>query len=390
VSRHCAFFSFPGFGHVKPALPVIAELVRRGHRVTHFVARRFVPAAAQPGVRVVGYDSDFPEPFGGAESVEDAVGLLVDLMREGFAPLTAAVEVLARDRPDVLVHDDISTHTARLLGWWWERPLVRLFAHFVSPVGADREPGPIDASAVMGHPALRQAWRERFDSLAGLGLEMRPVMDALMREDPAANLVFVPRRFHPDGDLDGNYVFVGPTPDAPEDSWQPPGESPVALVSLGTSRTPSPVFFRRCAEAFDGTGWHAVMTLGGRVSVAEIGAVPDNVEVHQWLPHAAVLPHTRLYLGGAGVNSVLAALAWNVPVLAVPQSDEQRANANRVVELGLGRVVEPDASVAEISGAFRDVTTDPAVSARVRAMSEHIRSAGGAARAADEIELCAR
>ncbi|XVS65936.1 hypothetical protein ACQPYE_07745 [Actinosynnema sp. CA-299493] len=34
---HIAFLNIPGHGHVNPTLPVVTELVNRGHRVTYAV-----------------------------------------------------------------------------------------------------------------------------------------------------------------------------------------------------------------------------------------------------------------------------------------------------------------------------------------------------------------
>lgn len=35
MQRHLAFAGRDGAGHINPTLPVVAELVRRGHRVTY-------------------------------------------------------------------------------------------------------------------------------------------------------------------------------------------------------------------------------------------------------------------------------------------------------------------------------------------------------------------
>ena len=38
---HFAFVSIPAYGHVNPTLPLVAELVSRGHRVTYFTSADF-------------------------------------------------------------------------------------------------------------------------------------------------------------------------------------------------------------------------------------------------------------------------------------------------------------------------------------------------------------
>jgi MGT family glycosyltransferase len=391
--RHFAFFSFPGFGHVRPVLPVMAELLGRGHRVTHFVAERLADTARRPGVRVVPYASEFPEPFGRAESVSDAVRMLADLLTEGFAPLTEALRVLDDDRPDVLLHDDIGAHTARLLSWRWNVPVIRLYAHFANHVRAGQPvPGNgISPDEVMNHPALRTAWQRKFDELGELGYGMRPVMDALMRDDAAAEIVFVPREFHPDGEFSDRYFFVGSSPDPAVEKarWSPPPGRRVALISLGTAQAAAPEFFRRCAAAFAGTDWHVVMTLGSRVAPEMVGPVPENVELHQWLTHGAVLPHATVYFGAAGMSSLLESLSCGTPVIAVPHTDEQRANADRITELGLGGTIEPgEIGPATVFERAEAVAGDPEIARRVKEMSGHLAAAGGAPRAADVIERC--
>ncbi len=395
AGRHYALFSFPGFGHVSPVLPLTDELVRRGHRVTHFVAERLAEAARRPGVHVVPYVSEFPEPFGPATSSAHAAQMLVDLMLEGFAPLTEALRVLDGDPPDLVLHDDIAPHTARLLAAHWDVPVIRLYAHFVGQVKATEEPSTesgvdgISPAEVMSQTLLRDSWVAKFAELASLGFGQDMATHALRQEEAAAELVFVPREFHPDGEFSEGHVFVGRSPDPGAETvrWTPPEKGRVALVSLGTSQDPRPEFFRRCAEAFEGTGWHLVMTLGGRVSPEQVGAVPDNVELHQWLPHGAVLPHADVYVGAAGMGSMLEALSHATPVVAVPRSEEQRANAGRVVELGLGlTLTEADVTPETLLERVEAVADDEGIAGRVTTMSGHFAEAGGARRAADEIE----
>jgi UDP:flavonoid glycosyltransferase YjiC (YdhE family) len=62
-------------------------------------------------------------------------------------------------------------------------------------------------------------------------------------------------------------------------------------------------------------------------------------------------------------------------------------DACRVVELGLGRIVELDAiTPAELRDAVLDLASDEPTAARVRSMGERVREADGTSRAADEIE----
>ena len=46
---HFAFICLPATGHVNPTLPVVAELVRRGHRVTYDTAAKYASAVESAG-----------------------------------------------------------------------------------------------------------------------------------------------------------------------------------------------------------------------------------------------------------------------------------------------------------------------------------------------------
>ncbi|MGX1795377.1 glycosyltransferase, partial [Streptomyces albidoflavus] len=81
------------------------------------------------------------------------------------------------------------------------------------------------------------------------------------------------------------------------------------------------------------------------------------------------------------------ALYCGTPMVEVPSTPEQEVNARRLAELGVARRHEPAAATGEaLREAVLAVASDPATAARVRRMSDVVRGAGGAARAADAVE----
>lgn len=46
---HIAFICLPAAGHVNPTLPVVSELVRRGHRVTYATAEKYAKSVESAG-----------------------------------------------------------------------------------------------------------------------------------------------------------------------------------------------------------------------------------------------------------------------------------------------------------------------------------------------------
>jgi MGT family glycosyltransferase len=378
---HFAFVSFPGFGHVRPTLAVVEELLARGHRVTYLVTHRFAGDVAATGADVVRYDSAFPEPV---PSPPDPVRIMVDFVRESFAPLGAALTAFEGNPPDVIVHDALVADTAAVLGRKFSVPKVRLYPGF----GGNAQV-PLNGSGGVAPDASDAAFAALGQELAamvrGLGVERYVDPFVASGDDAVHNLVFVPAGFQPQlSSFSDRYSFVGPCLLAAEleKRWTPPVDLPVVLISLGTSSGFSPSFFRMCAEAFASLPWQVLMTLGRSVDPVSLGPLPSNVSAHRWLPHLAVLPHASVFVCQAGGGSVMEALYRGTPMVVVPRSADSVAIAERVVELRAGRLlasVTPESLVREVAL----VASDPAIRAGVGELQRAVMAAGGAARAAD-------
>ncbi len=128
---HIAFFNIPGTGHVNPTAGIVAELVKRGHRVSYAVTARQGAEVEEAGATLVPYESTMRQTrnaMSDLESVDrfttgDFVQVLRGLVRETEAVYPRLAEAFDGDRPDVLVHDGLSGWTGRLLAhsWGWPR-----------------------------------------------------------------------------------------------------------------------------------------------------------------------------------------------------------------------------------------------------------------------------
>ena len=401
---HIAYFSFAGYGHIAPSLPVATELLRRGHRVTYSVAERYGDLVADTGAAVLTYRSEFPERIGELTSPADGARFVVQLLSEDFAPLAAALARLADDPPDVVVYDTIVPFTARMVAGHFGVPIVRAY-----PVFAEDENGvlPGGPPAEENHPAAPAAsddedpalveFRERMDSrlteiIERHGVHPDTITQAFVDGRDDRCLMYMPRSFQYGGDTFGDrFRFVGPPIAESTQTWERPANGlPVALVTASTSTEFPAEFFRTAAAAFAGLPWHAVLTMGRGIDPAELGPLPANVEAHQWLPHAAVLAEADVYVCQAGVTGIMSALHHGAAVISIPTTtEEQLAESMRVEQLDLGKMVRQDELTADaLRRAVLAVTEDPAVRAAVADMQRQIKEAGGAVAAADEILGC--
>jgi MGT family glycosyltransferase len=380
-----AFFAPAAAGHVNPTLGLAAELVRRGHRVTYATTTVYAERVAGTGAEVVPVtstwegDGDVGTPqFHGRELVR-AMGLLLTETKSMLAQLHDA------ERPDLVVHDGTMGWWGRILARRWQVPSVEIWPNLVSNE----------------HWAMSQKYTT-FNPLSPAFLLMAVRLSRFLRkqgaegmqafmsgEAAALRLVTLPRAFQYAGEtFTDRYEFVGPLVDGRghQGGWEPAGDLPVLLVSLGTAYNDRPEFYRTVLSSAADRPWQVVLAVGG-ADLAALGPVPANVEVHRQVPQLAVLRHARVFVTHAGMGGTMEGLHFEVPLVAVPQMAEQRANADRIAELGLGTVLPPEAVTADtLWAAVEAVTGDEHVRERLAWMRAEMTAAGGAPAAADAVE----
>ncbi|MEU2318213.1 macrolide family glycosyltransferase [Streptomyces althioticus] len=386
-----AFVNVALRGHINPTLPVVAELVRRGHTVTYHTTAAFEPEVAAAGATVFRYPGDGP-PLAGPPT---PVTLLEQLARTALETLPSVLSDLRLTRPDVLVHGAACPWgpvTAAELGV----PAVSLFTTMAF---GRRVPSPARASRTLLAEALTRPRSLLGYLRARLLLARRyrtrglPLVDLVNARQPL-NLVFTSRAFQPEAaSFDRAYRFTGPSvgarpsdPAFPFDTLRPP----VLYVSLGTVFDAGPSVLRSFAAALAPLGGTVVVATGG-TDPAALGALPDNVVARRFVPQPELLSRAALFVTHGGMNSVNEALYAGVPVLVVPQGADQPQVARRVTELGAGLTVRPaDATEAAVHALARRLLTEPRFREAASALRVEQRRAGGHLRAADEIEALLR
>jgi MGT family glycosyltransferase len=396
VPSHIAFLPFPAYGHVNPTLPVVAELVRRGHRVTFATNDKYAAAVSATGAEVLRYhstlaDRALPERLTGEYLVHEPVRSI----DEAIATLPAFEAGFSGDLPDLVAYDVSTFAAGRILARKWGRPGIELFPSFASNdwfslpgrIGEDFA-DEIDRE----HPALVEFFVKQVALLTEHGLS-----DVSLEEFNAPadefNLAFLAKSFQLEpGTFDERHAFVGPClgERSGESEWRPPPADgkPLLLVTVGSVGFDQlKSFFRECVNAFESLPCHVVMSVGDQVDPAALGPIPENIEVFRWLPQLEVLKHAHAFVSHAGMNSTMEALYFGTPVVAVPHTPEQQLIAARVAELGLGIwLPRAKADADSLRAAVTGVLSDSGIRHRVRSMRDKLRATGGPTRAADLIE----
>ncbi|NDJ53292.1 MAG: hypothetical protein GYB68_09445 [Chloroflexi bacterium] len=384
------FLNTSAYGHVNPTIPVVSELVRRGEGILYFTAAIHQPALEEAGASYQPYPHAAPQIAVAGDTLADLAEKLLTTAERITPTLDAIVEDF---KPDYIIHDSLAPW-GKYLAARHKLPAIssittfafaqpRQLAHLGQMLRFVR------AQPIHPHRFVQIA--QTYDQLLRqYGLPNEGVVD-LFQNSEALNIIYTVREFQPQAArFDNTYHFVGTS--IPEQDGHATwlvgrlGTDRLIYVSLGTIMNNAPHFYQLAYDAFEGTEYQIVMSVGQVVSEDTIAAAPDNFIVCRYVPQLSVLQHASAFITHGGMNSVHEALHFGVPMVVVPRSPEQVFVGRQVIERGAGQMLSwEQLSVEGLRHAVDQVIADPVYAANSRFIGHLLRQAGGYHRAAEEI-----
>lgn len=399
MTGHACVLGHPAPGHINPTLPLVAELTRRGERVTYYATEPFRAKIERAGATFRAYGPH--ELFEANLSQGGMLGGMAGLIDTTERILPSLLEQVREDRPDYLL---VEAHAVwgNLLAQLMQCPTVTLCSMFainealIPPAGLLRHlyghaPREVTLDGLLAFAHYCEAARRLRDRY---GADSPGIVDYLGNPQ-ALNIVFTSREFQVGGDaFTSHYRFVGPSaadaaPRADagcEDVALGDDDGrPVIYVSMGTMYNDEVEFYRACFDAFRGRACRVVMAVGHRVDRAALADAPANVAVREYVPQMTLLGRASLFVTHGGINSAHEAMLCGVPMIVLPRAADHYIVAERVAAVGAGIVLDrAQADAARIGELADRVLADPGYRARSAAMGVSLRAAGGSTRAADE------
>lgn len=389
------FLNMPGWGHVNPTLPVVQELVRRGHEVSYYLTEDFRETIQATGATFQPYESKHSElvarGLGGFNAGVGPTMLMADMH---YVP-QQVIDRIRAEQPDTIVYDFMCA---------WAKPLVETLhlpavatrASYASNeqfnlferVRANLQKAP-GAREFMERIKAMRASNAEYAEASGDPLA---TLFSMFSSAEQLNIIFMPGLFQPMVEtFDERYLFVGPSissrpqkTDFPFDQLN--NELPLLYISLGSIATNQPEFYKHCFEAFGGQEWQVVLAIGKQIDPGQLGPVPANFLLSPYVPQLDILPRTQVFITHAGTNSVMESMYYGVPMVLIPQQPEQQMHALRATELGLGVLLDKgDVTSTALRAAVDQIAQDKAYRERAQSMQQVTRDAGGYQRAVDAI-----
>jgi UDP:flavonoid glycosyltransferase YjiC (YdhE family) len=167
--------------------------------------------------------------------------------------------------------------------------------------------------------------------------------------------------------------------------------SPVVYFTLGTIfNLESGDLFERVLAGLGELPIEVVATVGSQIDPGELGTLPGNVRVEQFVAQSEVLARSSAVVSHGGSGTVVAALAHGLPQVVLPMGADQPLNAARCEELGVGVVLDavtvtPDA----VREAVSVVLSDPAYRSEAERIRDEIAALPGPGHAVTLLEQLA-
>ncbi|MDN5795710.1 MAG: glycosyltransferase [Intrasporangium sp.] len=355
------FTSCPAYGHVLPLLPLLRAAERAGHDVRLATGPDLVGPLAAWGIDAHPVGPTWAESWSAHEAVWADQGMpdgqrMMDgvVVLFGTPALARLVDlsVMAHDwRPDLLVHEVLEM-AGPLLGRRLGVPSVvrgfgpmfPFYAELIGPAGAAiGEPG------LWAHVSAEQALDICPPSLEPTGPQPWPQAVPLR---PSAG-------------------EAGPLPPAVATAL---GDGrPLAYFTLGTVKNVDTADLTIGLEALASYDGIVVATTGRPLRPHEVGPVPANAVLTQFVPQTTLLERADLLVSHSGSGTMLGGLVHGVPQVALPRGTDQPQNAALLARAGAGVVVDPeDYAVSTIRAAVARVNGDPAYRAAAMRVRDEI------------------
>ena len=369
---HIAFVSLGAFGHINPTLALVTELVKKGVRVTYFTTEAFRTIIEPTGAKFVAVPSWMAENDKhneDGEKKEDDGGVAAAVpflfLNEAGAYIDTVLDTLKNDKPDAVVHDfagiagTIAADNLKVAN-------VMLYTSYPSndsySVAAGFENCPPDHPLRKAAAQLAQTYAEKYGCRL---LTVKEIFDG----HGDFNLVMMQKKLVPNYEsFDDSFVFTG------------------VQIGKRTAFGSWPEYYPILFDAVRDLDINVFAALGS-IDPASLKDIPANVEVGQMVPQLDILSQASVFITHAGMGGTGEAIYYGVPMIAIPQMEEQAITARQIEKLGLGvAFLDKSAITSEaLKTAIQKLLTEPSYKAAAEQFSADMKTLGGAKASAEAL-----
>ncbi|WP_312471589.1 macrolide family glycosyltransferase [Neobacillus sp.] len=379
-------------GHVNPTIGVVQELISRGEEVVYFTIEDFRERIEKTGAIVRTFDvQKFVKAFisGGRNYLLERIN---GLLRTADIVIPSVLEQIEGEHFDYIIHDSMFG-CGYILAQILKLPAINSCTSFAQTKESFDKM--VEQLSKNIPPEIVKPINDEFQSLTVMvkekyDVEIHSPYEVFCNPAPLT-IVYTTSEFQPFGEaFDQTYKFVGPSifsrlTQEHFDLTSIKGKSPI-YISLGTVFNQAIDFYKLCFKAFGNTDHTVVMSIGEKAQISDLGEIPKNFIVKNYVPQTEVLKYTKLFITHGGMNSTHEGLYYGVPLIVIPQSADQPIIAGQVTNIGAGIKLHMQSLTAnQLREAVDHVLNDPSFHKAVANIRESFQKSGGYYQAVDDI-----
>ena len=363
-------------GHVNPTIGLVKELVARGDEVVYVSTDEFKEKLEKAGAKYVTFHADE------LEQPEDMKEFNMEKVLGAFKRTNDLVMEAAMSESgtfDYLVYDEGVNVDKEIIEKFNIKKVIGLSTAFAMNSRIFRE--------VVNNFKIG-------DTVIKLDEETLNNMEKAFIGNPYTdlNIVFTSKYYQPDGEEfdDNKYKFVGPSitnrQEVDEFKIENPDNKKIVFISLGTIANKNIKFYKDCFEALGSRDdLIVVMSIGKKVDIKDLGEIPANFKVYNYVPQLEVLEQADLFITHGGMNSSSEGLYNGLPLVVVPQMGDQFVVAKRVEEFGAGIELRKNVEPSNIGQAVNEILSNNSYKENAQKIAKSLRDSGGYKKAVDYI-----
>ena len=382
------FFNIPAHGHTNPTLGIVKELLKNNHEVYYYsyeIMRGKIESSGAHFISCDKFDSQTKLSNEDKERISKdlvfSTNLIVDMTLRLDDEILKEMQKL---KPDVIIADSMA-FWGKLIAKKLNIPFISsttTFAFNKYSARIMKQDGPSLFQLIKSIPKINKS----LDKLREKGYKVKSMLDIISNDENTSTIVYTSKYFQPYAEtFNDNYVFVGPILRESNEKMEKT-EIPTVYISLGTVNNNNRVFYQNCFDALKDENLRVIMSVGEDTDIESLGKIPDNFIVKKYVDQISVLEVSDVFITHCGMNSTSEGLYYGIPLILFPQTTEQKGVANRVKELGAGKLLEKINDPENIKNTVLEVLKDKNLRENAKKISNSFKSCGNTLEAVRFIE----
>lgn len=338
-------------GHIFPSFGLMNKLQNHGHEVLFLGNPDIIkyPKAEGFECRTI-FEDIYPEGY--QNTVRKALATNQQVQRKHLIPMLNGVldEIIETEAPDILMVSFFLPLEALIIKYRYpDIPLVIFQTFFRDP---DQGPFQQVINSIMELTGDEPEFMlELLQSVQEMGIQYQSLEDLAAPLKNVLEVLPCPKEFdslHEDRGPNFIYAGAGMGQNQKQESQKafPVTGKKVILVSLGSqissyAKNVTSVF-EKIISLMDNPwfkDFEMIVTIGREIEVDSFKNVPENVQIHNWIPQRQLLEKAELAIIHGGLGTIKECINCKVPMIVLPMGRDQYKNAERITKLNIGDAI---------------------------------------------------